>query len=367
MSDDLDTRGTPGTLGEFGLIERIVARLGEAAARDILVPSGDDAAAWANRGVVTVATTDALVDGVHWRADATSEGRATMTWADAGWRAIASNVSDIAAMGAVPDFALVSAVVGPTLTIDALDRVIDGMAAACLAHGVRIAGGDIDRGGQTVFAVTLLGHADGDALLRRDGARVGDAVAVSGHPGASSAGLALIEAGRGEQGPGETGVAALLDAHRRPWARVALGLAAVDAGVRCGIDVSDGLLQDLGHIAKRSHVGIEIDLDALPLHPAAVAAFGRARAVDLALGGGEDYELALTGPEGVLRGLGSSELPVSIVGRVVTAHPGEAWALDATGERYVPPSTGWDHLAPRAHGGAQGGAVDAGSTGRTQR
>ncbi len=335
MSDDLTS------LGEFGLIERIVARLGAAAARDILVPSGDDAAAWTHRGAVTVATTDALVDGVHWRTAATSDGPATMTWADVGWRAIATNVSDIAAMGATPDFALVSAVLGPSLTLEALDCVIDGMAAACLAHGVRIAGGDIDRGEQTVFAVTVLGHAEGEALLRRDGARVGDVVAVSGHPGASGAGLALIEAGR----EAEAGVAPLLAAHRRPSARVALGLAAAGAGMRCAIDVSDGLLQDLGHIAERSRVGIEVDLEALPLHPAAVAALDRERAVDLALGGGEDYELALAGAAAALRGLSTSELPVSIVGRVVAAHPGEAWALDANGQRYVPSSAGWDHLA----------------------
>jgi thiamine-monophosphate kinase len=327
------------SLGEFGLIERIVARLGEAAARDILVAPGDDAAAWANRGAVTVATTDALVEGVHWRSAGT-QGRPTMSWADAGWRAIASNVSDIAAMGAIPDFALVSAVLGATLDLEALDCLIDGMAAACLEHGVRIVGGDIDRGAQTVLGVTLLGHATGGTLLRRDTAREADAVAVSGHPGASAAGLALIEAER-EQEPG---VATLVEAHRRPRARVALGRHALDSAVRCGIDVSDGLLQDLGHVAERSKIGVEIDIERLPLHPAAVAALGRERAIDLALGGGEDYELALAAPEHILRALHTAELPVTVIGRVVTAHPGEAWAIDANGRRYVPPSSGWDHL-----------------------
>ena len=326
-----------------------MARLGEAAARDILVPSGDDAAAWANRGAVTVATTDALVEGVHWRTGLQG-ARPTMSWADAGWRAIASNVSDIAAMGAIPDFALVSAVLGTGLDLEALDCLIEGMGAACVAHGVRIAGGDIDRGSQTVLGVTLIGHARGTveapALLRRDGARVGDAIAVSGYPGASAAGLAVIEAGR----ESEAGVEPLLEAHRRPRARVELGHAALEAGVRCAIDVSDGLLQDLGHIARRSGVGIEVDLDALPISMDAVGALGVGRARDLALGGGEDYELALAGAEAALHSLWRDELPVTVIGRVVAEHPGEAWALDGRGARYVPPSSGWDHLA----GGARG-------------
>ena len=328
-------------LGEFGLIARIVSRLGEAAARDILVPSGDDAAAWRSRGAVSVVTTDALVEGVHWRSVEEARGSGarapTMSWADAGWRAIASNVSDIAAMGAIPDFAVASVVLGPHVDLDALDGIVDGMADACLEHGVRVAGGDVDRGTETVLAVTLIGHAEGGTLLRRDMARLDDYVAVSGHPGSSSAGLALIEAGRGAMQD-------LVAAHRRPHARVELGRAALDASLRCGIDVSDGLLQDLGHIAERSKVGIEIDIERLPLAPAAVAALGRERAIDLALGGGEDYELALAGPEERLRALATAELPVTIIGRVVAGHPGEAWALDANGRRYEPRSAGWDHF-----------------------
>lgn len=332
-------------LGEFELIERIMARLGPVAARDILVPPGDDAAAWLVPAGAMVATTDALVEGVHWR----SGERSTMGWADVGWRAVASNVSDIAAMGATPQHVLVVLTVGPALDLEALDALIDGVSEACTAHEVHVAGGDIVRGGETSVSMTVIGSAGGEAsgetssdvpLLRRDRAREGDVVVVSGWPGASGAGLAMIEAGRAN----EPEHAALVAAHRRPRARVALGRAALEAGVRCGIDVSDGVLQDAGHIAERSGVGLEIDIEALPLHPRAVEALGLDRARDLALGGGEDYELVLVGTEDALRALGTHEVPVTVIGRVVAAHPGEAWALDATGARYVPPRAGWDQL-----------------------
>ena len=329
-------------LGEFPLIARIVERLGDAAADDILVPSGDDAAAWleATPGI-SVATIDALTEGTHWRAD-------TMSMADVGWRAVAANVSDLAAMGATPGYLLVAASLGPAITLADLDGFVDGLADACRAHGVRIAGGDLVRGPATMFSITAYGRVDfeggstADApLLRRGSARVGDAVAVSGHPGASGGGLALIEAGRGT----ESDAAPLLAAHRRPRARTALGRAAAAAGVRCAIDVSDGLLQDLDHIAEQSGVGIEVECAALPLQPAARALLGEATALDLALGGGEDFELLLTGDEETLKSLGSPEVPVTVIGRVVAGHPGETVARDAQGAAYEPPRRGWDQLA----------------------
>ena len=328
-------------LGEFALIDRIVAHLGDTAARDIAVPPGDDAAAWVTGEGLAVATIDALVEGTHFR-------RGTMSMADVGWRAVAANVSDLAAMGAEPQYLLIATLLGPDATVEDVDGFVQGIAEACRAQGVRVAGGDIVRAATTGLSIAAYGRiavAPGavPALLRRDGARVGDRVAVSGAMGAAAAGLALIEAGRGDDPRAE----ALVRAHRRPLGRVALGRAAVARGVRCAIDCSDGLLQDLEHIAERSHVGIEVALAQVPLHPAAVELLGAQAALDLALGGGEDFELLLTGDHDALTSLETAALPVTLIGRVVAEHPGEvvAWAED--GARYEPPSRGWDQTRNR--------------------
>ncbi len=326
-------------VGEFALIDRIVARLGDAAARDIVVPPGDDAAAWSTADGLVVATIDALVEGTHFRRD-------TMSMADVGWRAVAANVSDLAAMGAEPQYLLIALLLGADVASSDIDDLVSGIAEACRVQGVRVAGGDIVRAATTGISIAAYGRVtsgEGGApsLLRRDGAVVGDRVAVSGRIGAASSGLAVIEAGRG----GEPLAAPLLDAHRRPIPRVALGRTAVASGVRCAIDCSDGLLQDLGHIARRSNVGIEVALAQLPLHPAAVAMLGKAAALDLALGGGEDFELLLTGDRDTLVGLETADLPVTLIGRVVVDHPGEVLAWSEDGSSYEPPRRGWDQLS----------------------
>ena len=323
------------SLGEFTLIERIVARLGEAAAHDLVVPSGDDAAAWRVADGLAVATIDALVEGTHWRTD-------TMAWGDVGWRAVTANVSDLAAMGAEPLYLLIATTLGPDLSIDDLDGLIEGIAESCRLHGVRVAGGDVVRGPTTSLTIAAYGRIEGGApdapLLRRSRAQPGDFVAVSGTPGASGAGLALIEAGRAA----EVGVEMLLLAHRRPVARVALGREAAAGGLRCGMDISDGLLQDLGHIAVASEVGIEIAAASLPLHPAALEMLGARTALDLALGGGEDFDLILVGPREALVRLDTPEVPVTLVGRVVADHPGEVIVWGEDGAAYEPPRRGWD-------------------------
>jgi thiamine-monophosphate kinase len=339
--------GTIDDLGEFTLIDRIVARLGDAAAHDILVPPGDDAAAWATTVGASVATIDALAEGTHWRAD-------TMTMTDVGWRAVAANVSDLAAMGADPRYLLVALALPADTPIADVDALTEGMMEACRAHGVRIAGGDIVRARSLLISVAAFGHVDvPDALLRRNGARPGDRVAVSGTPGAAAAGLALIEGSREH----EPDAASLVRAHRRPRARTALGRNAIAAGVRAGMDISDGLVQDLEHIARASNVGIEVAAAQLPLAEAAVTLLGRREALDLALGGGEDFELVLCGEREALAGLDSHDPCVTLIGRVVAEHPGEVVVWTEDGAAYEPPRRGWDHARDSGERGAPAGAA----------
>lgn len=324
-------------LNEFELIARIIDQLGDATAQEILVPPGDDAAVWKNAADFTVASVDSLAEGTHWRRD-------TMSLADVGWRTVVTSLSDLAAMGVDTGTLLIAAQLGPDVTIDDLDAFISGLAEACRCFDTRIAGGNIVRAASTSFSATAIGNTPtGDKLLRRDTAKSGDAVAVSGTPGASAAGLTLIETAR-TYGPQ---AAPLLAAHRRPQARLVLGHAAVAAGLRCAIDISDGLAQDLEHVAKASKVGIEINIEKLPMHPAATTLLGNDRALALALGGGEDYELALCGPTDSLDTLGTTKhsvLPLTRIGQVVAEHPGEVLILESSGQPMKIKIRGWDQL-----------------------
>ncbi len=329
----MTTQESDASQSEFALIDRIIARLGDAAASDILVAPGDDAAAWVPVGGAVVASTDTIAEGTHWRPG-------LLTMADVGWRAIATSVSDLAAMGATPQVVLVAASLGPAVTLEELNELIDGMAEACIAHEVKVAGGDVVRGRSTSLTITSLGGARLDRagramVMRRDAAQVGDSVAISGSPGAAATGLRLAERGV-EISPATTEA---LTAWRRPRARTELGLAAENLGVPCAIDVSDGLVQDLRHIAERSGVGVELDLDALPLPTSAVATFGSEEARDLVLAGGDDYELLLVARNSVLEALEG----VTIIGRVVETHPGEVVVRQVDGAPYPIPA-GWDQL-----------------------
>lgn len=268
--------------GEFELIAELAALFEPP---DDGLGIGDDAATWpATGGTVQVATTDMLVEGIHFRLDWTSP-------ADLGWKALAVNLSDLAAMGATPGRALVS------IAVDAARRglVLDvarGLRSLAEQTGTRVVGGDTVRSpGPLVINVALVGEADPARLLRRDAARPGDLVAVTGRLGASAAGLALLSNDRGAL---DSGAAPLLAAHRRPWPRLAAGRLLAAHGVHCAIDISDGLASEALHLARASRVGIEMDVDRVPIEPAAVRLLGEQRSRELALTGGEDYELLFT-------------------------------------------------------------------------
>lgn len=282
------------TVGEFGLIERLARLVGTPADSSLVLGIGDDAAAWRPAAdAIAVATADSLVEGVHF-------DLATTGWADLGWKALAENLSDIAAMGCRPRYALV----GLGLPVDSAVEDVEALYAGLLecggAFGCAIVGGDTVRAPLVTIWVSAFGESlqmEGSAcpLLMRSEARSGDQIAVTGPLGASAAGLRLLKAGA----PHDSAQEALIRAHTRPLPRVEAGLALVQAGVRCAIDVSDGLVADLGHICERSGVMAEVEAEKVPVHAAAEAAFGEeARA--MALSGGEDYELVCTGPAELL-------------------------------------------------------------------
>ena len=275
-------------IGEFGLIARLTGEL--ELGPGVEVGAGDDAAVLEPMpGHKLVVTTDVLVEGLDFTA-ALSEPE------DWGWKAVAVNCSDLAAMGAEPRWLVIALTVPDPTPVPTLERVYAGVGEACRAFGAALVGGDVSAGPALSLAVTALGEAERPVL--RSGARPGDRLAVTGPLGAAAAGLALL---RSE----DPAAKALLDrfpglavAHRRPWPALAMGLALARAGASAMIDVSDGLAGDAVHLAESSGVGVEVHDAAVPLAPgvAETAALLGRDPLELALGGGEDFVLAAALP-----------------------------------------------------------------------
>ena len=300
----------------------------------MLLGPGDDAALVASPDGRTVVTTDILVDSVHFRRD----------WSTAhqvGRKAAAQSLADVVAMGARPTAIVVGLAAPSDLSLDWTDGLVDGLQDECATVAAGLAGGDVVRSPTLTIAVTALGDLQGRAPVTRSGAVAGQVVVVAGRLGYAAAGLDLLRAGRDAP-------AHLVEAHRAPAVPYAAGLRLADAGATSLIDVSDGLVGDLGHIAAESGVRIELASDDLPLPPDLVEA-----ALDLGVdprswvaAGGEDHAFAATmTDDAALRAvalLADLDEPVSFTqfGRVVAGEPGVVFIDEPPSK-----SEGHDHFS----------------------
>jgi thiamine-monophosphate kinase len=310
-------------LGEFGLIRLLQDRL--PTGKDVLLGPGDDAAIVHAIDGQVVATTDMLVEGRHFRRD----------WSepyDIGRKAAAQNLADIAAMGARPTALLVALAAPPDLAVDWALALADGLNDECDRTDASVAGGDLVRADTIVISVTALGSLDGRQPVTRAGAKPGDRIAVCGRLGWSAAGLAVL--GRGFRSP-----RVVVEAHRRPEPPYEAGPEAATLGATAMIDVSDGLVGDLGHLAKAGGVVLDIDTSTLEI-PEPLQAVAAAIGVDpleFVLNGGEDHALAATFPDG-------TNLPESwrVIGRVSAATDEQPAGVTINGEKAE--TAGHDHF-----------------------
>ena len=304
-------------MDEFELIRRFFSR--DAAADGVVVGVGDDGALLRpTPGTDQVHVIDTLVEGVHFPANIGA--------ADIGYRVVAVNLSDIAAMGGTPRWM--------TLALTLWDKdeqwvgsFADGLYAAAAAHNVALVGGDTTQGDSVVATVHVTGEVEEGTALLRSGARSGDTVYVTGTIGDAAAGLELLQSDMAD--------AELVQRFLRPQARIAQGRA-LRGRATAAIDISDGLVADLGKLAVASGVGAEIDIGKLPLSAAILARYDLESAQQTALTGGDDYELCFTAPADAVAGMdGITAIGVVTDGdHVVCRRDGEIVDIDTSGYRH---------------------------------
>lgn len=329
-------------LGEFGLIERLNARItrerggpdnGAAFDFRLLVDTGDDTAAWQTGAATELATTDTVVEGIHFT-------RETTPWRDLGWKALAANISDIAAMGGRPTYALITLGLPPETAVADIEELYRGLLDIGNRYGAAIVGGDLVRSPVLFITVALTGLRAGPPL-RRDTARPGDQIAVTGWLGNSGGGLKLLLE---KPAISETAADFLIQAHRRPEPAVADGQTLSQGGVVTAMDVSDGLADDLSKLCLASGVAAHLSAGPMPIHPMLRSAFP-ADCLALALHGGEDYVLLFTAPPPVM----DKVMPLlsegaAVIGEIVAGPAGQVTLISPEGGAAVIDRAGWDHF-----------------------
>ena len=327
-------------LGELSLIDRLARLVRQAELRPptaggfrLLLGIGDDAAAWRTGPGVVVVTTDTMVEGVHFTQE-------TMAWTDVGWKVMAANLSDIAAMGALPLSAVVTLGLPGSLPVASVDDLYRGMLESCRRYQFLLVGGDIVSSDRCFVTVTINGACPGQPLTRR-AAQAGDAVAVTGPLGGSAGGLELLAANGAVD---DAASRSLVRAHRRPEPRLAEGQQLVSAGIQCAMDVSDGLIADLTKLCRASGIGAKVYAGQVPVHRSLGRVMPAERALQTALNGGEEYELLFAGPFAVAAELAEALPEGAIIGEVTSGPPGAVVVRDGEGREVAVTNRGWEHL-----------------------
>ena len=308
---------------------------------ELLVDTGDDTAAWRTSECIELFTTDTVVEGIHFT-------RVTTPWRDLGWKCIASNVSDIAAMGGLPAYALITLGLPPETEVGDLEELYHGMLEMANQCGAAIIGGDMVRSPVVFITVGLTGVHGGSPMLRTN-ARPGDLVGVTGYLGGSGGGLQLMldddELGRPRRNPATSkeAVEYLRHQHRRPEPAVKEGRILADAGVRTAMDVSDGLADDLGKLCRASGLSARLNAELIPAHPYLKEAYPDDY-LGLALHGGEDYLLLFTASTDVMDQVMLRLFEgAAVIGELLEGEPGRVSIVDETGSEVPAAKGGWDH------------------------
>ncbi|MFZ5876464.1 MAG: thiamine-phosphate kinase [Nitrospirota bacterium] len=330
-------------LGEFGLIARL-AKLCPTTSSQLRLGVGDDAAVVRPKpNTEILVTTDVLVEGVDFE-------RGNTPFERLGEKALAANLSDIAAMGGRPTVFFVSLSIPARAAVRAADALYRGLGRCARRYGVTLGGGDVSAAPCWSVAVTVLGEVARGRALTRAGARPGDLLCVTGTVGDSRAGLALLQrGGRTPRGLARSHVKRLIGRHQLPTARIQIGRQLADQRLAtAAIDLSDGLAADVRHLCEASKVGVEIDLSALPMSTALrqYAEAVRRDPIGYALGGGEDFELLIAIPPKHLaraQRLADPHAPLTVIGRITSARKGLT-VVDGTGRRRPLPNVGYEHF-----------------------
>jgi thiamine-monophosphate kinase len=330
-------------LGEFGLIDLLAGTTHRVPDREtekqqrLILGIGDDAAAWSSDDSIQLATTDSLIEGVHFSLD-------TISWRELGRKSLAVNLSDIAVMGGLPLYALISLSLPGQTEIDDVVNLYKGMAELANIFDVSIIGGDTSSAPLTVINITVLGSTGNknNPILTRSAAKAGDKIAVTGYLGGAAAGLEILS--KNLSTDNESG-AELKKAFLQPYPRIAEGQLLAENGVRAAIDISDGLIADTGHICRMSHVSARIETDRIPVLPAVRNCFGD-RAIEMALAGGEDYELLFTAEDSIIKKIKEkASCPITVIGEITQETKPEVTVVDKKGNPFNLTVKGWEHFS----------------------